>query len=1323
MRNKFLLFFSMMLLFVGKMSAQDTFTQITTLDQLTSGEYLIVGDGSANDGILLNQTDASGHNTFIKHTAIDNPASEIVDGYTDGNVFTITLTGENLTIFNASVGYVTYRGNNNHASFFNGEVTNQERWTATVNGEGLWFLNNVAAPTRILQWNNSAPRFAAYTSNQVKLKLYKKVETEEPTSYTIEVTQAEGGSVSPEGTIEVEEGGSATFTATPSSICYSFSHWIVNGEEAGNENPYTFSNVTENQTISAVFTMVPDFSITAIAGENGTISPSGEIFAACGSEATFIITPNAGFEIADVLVNGESVGAVSTYTIEDIMADYTIEASFVESEIEPSEECVSEDFSSIPNGGSSYADRTWTGNNGVEWSATDSRTDQTINGKAITLRASTLKNVNSIENGVGTLSFNYKRAFTNNSTLKVFVNGIQYGGNISVSSETPVLFTVDVNVVGPVIVELVNTGNRTAIDDLTWTCYAETPCETPVPTAEAQEFCAGAKVADLVAEGTEIKWYASADSIEALDGTEELVSGSYFVTQTIEGCESEKLEVEVIVNEMVALPTSEDQTFCGTATIADLVAEGTEIKWYDSIDAVEALEGTTELVSGTYFVSQTIGICESGRLEVNVTINEIPAAPIAVSPQIFTEGQTLADLVVEGENLTWYDAEGNVLEATTVLVGGTTYYVSQTVNGCESETTAITVELEGETGDACFEEGFEGLTEIATGSQYAAGSYTNNGVTWDFFGQSPIGANGNNYTIDGQGILLRRASDGYLQAIIPAGVATFSFDYRKAYTSGAARQLEFIVDGELLATTPEFGAGSGDNTTVYTFSYDVNTTAPALVKIKLSGTADTNRHATIDNISWTCDEVVPCETPAPTAEDQTFCEGATVADLVAEGTEIKWYASLESTEVLALTELLEAGSYFATQTIEGCESEKTEVIVTLLETPEAPIAESPQTFTEGQTLADLVVEGENLTWYDAEGNELPETTVLVDGTTYFVTSSNELCESAQTEILVQLEGIVEEPCFEEGFDNLTEIATGTQYAEGSYTNNGITWNFFGQSPIGANGGDYSIDGQGILLRRASDGFLEATLPAGVGVFSFEYRKAYTGGNARQLELIVNGTSVATTEIFGNTSGEDTTVYTFSYELNTEESTLVRIKLTGEEITNRHVTIDNISWTCTGENPCDVPAPIAVSPQQFTAGQTLADLIVEGVNLTWYDADGNVLPETTVLVDGETYFVTQTIDGCESDATSIEVFIEDLGNGLINIATFAYYPNPVKDKLSIVNTTDISEVMIYNLAGAMVMKQNTSAKSVELNLSNVSTGTYIVKVVTGNEVKTFKIIKK
>jgi len=69
-------------------------------------------------------------------------------------------------------------------------------------------------------------------------------------------------------------------------------------------------------------------TITSSAGPNGSISPAGAQTVTEGSSAVFTITPGAGHQIADVLVDGASVGAVGTYTFSNVTADHTISATF-----------------------------------------------------------------------------------------------------------------------------------------------------------------------------------------------------------------------------------------------------------------------------------------------------------------------------------------------------------------------------------------------------------------------------------------------------------------------------------------------------------------------------------------------------------------------------------------------------------------------------------------------------------------------------------------------------------------------------------------------------------------------------------------------------------------------------------------------------------------------------------------------------------------------------------------------------------------------------------------------------------------------------------
>ena len=80
--------------------------------------------------------------------------------------------------------------------------------------------------------------------------------------------------------------------------------------------------------ISPAEISLEEYTITASAGEHGTISDAGETVITEGGSKTYTITPDEGYEIADVLVNGESVGAVDSYTFENISGDASIEAVF-----------------------------------------------------------------------------------------------------------------------------------------------------------------------------------------------------------------------------------------------------------------------------------------------------------------------------------------------------------------------------------------------------------------------------------------------------------------------------------------------------------------------------------------------------------------------------------------------------------------------------------------------------------------------------------------------------------------------------------------------------------------------------------------------------------------------------------------------------------------------------------------------------------------------------------------------------------------------------------------------------------------------------------
>lgn len=147
-------------------------------------------------------------------------------------------------------------------------------------------------------------------------------------TYTITASAGANGSISPSGSVSVTQGNNQTFTISPNAG-YAVASVTVDGASVGAVTSYTFTNVQANHTISATFAAVPTFTITASAGANGSISPSGTVTVNQGGSQAFTITPSAGYTVSSVTVDGTSVGAVTTYTFTNVQANHTISAAFV----------------------------------------------------------------------------------------------------------------------------------------------------------------------------------------------------------------------------------------------------------------------------------------------------------------------------------------------------------------------------------------------------------------------------------------------------------------------------------------------------------------------------------------------------------------------------------------------------------------------------------------------------------------------------------------------------------------------------------------------------------------------------------------------------------------------------------------------------------------------------------------------------------------------------------------------------------------------------------------------------------------------------------
>lgn len=156
-------------------------------------------------------------------------------------------------------------------------------------------------------------------------------------------------------------------------------------------------------------------------------------------------------------------------------------------------------------------------------------------------------------------------------------------------------------------------------------------------------------------------------------------------------------------------------------------------------------------------------------------------------------------------------------------------------------------------------------------------------------------------------------------------------------------------------------------------------------------------------ISW-CGTV-----DAPTgAITQSFCssDSATVADLSASGTGIQWYAAATGGVALDTNTYLSNGTYYASQTLSGCESNTRLAVAVEVTTVAAPVVTGIQNFCakDSALVTDLIPSGTGYNWYGTatSGTALPESLVLVSGS-YFASQVESGCESAdRSEVSVMI---------------------------------------------------------------------------------------------------------------------------------------------------------------------------------------------------------------------------------------------------------------------------------------------------------------------------------
>ena len=391
-----------------------------------------------------------------------------------------------------------------------------------------------------------------------------------------------------------------------------------------------------------------------------------------------------------------------------------------------------------------------------------------------------------------------------------------------------------------------------------------------------------------------------------------------------------------------APPIANGLNYCQYAIAAQLTATGSNLLWYTTPiggvgNPVAPIPSTATPGTTSYYVSQTVNNCESQRAVLDITVFPKPAAPVVTTPVTYCQGEAAVPLTATGLNLLWYSTPtggtGNPVAPipSTATASSTDYYVSQSVTGCESDRSLITV-IVGPTPQPPVVISPVTYCQFETPSQTLDNYVTGTNILW------------------------------YATATGGAGTAV----------------------------APVVNTGNTGSTTYYV--------SQAL------GNCESGRSPLTVTIN-------PQPVP-PTTTDAVYCQFETAVPLTAAGQNLLWYSTATGgtglPSMVPATSAAGVFSYYVTQTVTGCESNRASLTVTVKQKPPVPTTNiSSYTYCQFETGATtLSATGSNLQWYtQATGgnpsNTAPTPTTNTAGiTTWYVTQTVNGCESDRLPIVV-----------------------------------------------------------------------------------------------------------------------------------------------------------------------------------------------------------------------------------------------------------------------------------------------------------------------------------
>ncbi|MCE6988598.1 T9SS type A sorting domain-containing protein [Dyadobacter sp. CY323] len=827
-----------------------------------------------------------------------------------------------------------------------------------------------------------------------------------------------------------------------------------------------------------------------------------------------------------------------------------------------------------------------------------------------------------------------------------------------------------------------------------------TACTPPAkPTVANKSYTVGEAAEPLKATpNTGLLWYTAStggtgSATAPTPSTATAGTKSYYVSQVVSGCESERAEIVVTVN--VCTPPAKPTVANKSYTVGDAAGPleatpNTGLLWYTAStggtgSATAPTPSTATAGTKSYYVSQVVSGCESDRAEIVVTVNACtPPAKPTVANKSYTVGDAAGPLeATPNTGLLWYTAStGGTGSATaptpsTATAGTKSYYVSQVVSGCESERAEIIVTVTACTPPA---------KPTVANKSYTVGDAA-----------GPLEATPNT------GLLWYTASTGGTgSATAPtpstATAGTKSYYVSRVVNSCESERVEIIVT--VNACTPPA------KPTVANKNYTVGEVADPLTANPNTGllwytastggtgstTAPTPSTATVGTKSYYVSRVVnSCEserveivvtisacTPpaAPTVANVNYFLGQTPTALTATATNnthtLKWYtvatggtattaAPTPSTAAAGVT------NYYVSQTnASGCESARAQIVVTVAACPATiplPTVATPLNICQAPTASALTATPTNntytLRWYTGATGGTGSTTAIIPNaatagtTSYYVSQVSAAgCESARVKIDVVVNATPAMPTVTPIDYCVGEKATALTPAGGNYKwytlASGGTGSATGPLPATTTPGTSSFylsqsSTYGSLVcespRAKQDVIVNATpapLPTLSDVFcqskgdsTYKFPTAASQGNTLNWYTAATGgtASAATPTLNAKTPGEFTFYATQLSGKGCESATRVIQKVRVKPLPGLPTIEKSLIEYC----------------QFIKANPLTATPATNGI-LNWYNTGTGGTPSATAptpsTAEGGTtsFYVSQTLEGCISDRAKVDVKI-------------------------------------------------------------------------------------